>query len=115
MAFASAEFELDTPQEDGLPLREHLKAIERKTGKPHPALVDAAKLSDGYEFLWSVFAALRSSTSPGMSGPARICESSIYYFQRNRGFRFQAWELEAIRRADAELIRHHAKRAKESA
>lgn len=108
MAFASDEFELDAPQEDGLPLREHLRAIERRTGQPHPAFANAAKLPEGCEALWNDYTVLRSTAQPGFSGPTRIEESSIYYFQRNRGFRFQPWELEAMRRADSAFIKHYA-------
>ncbi len=95
-----------------MPLREHLKAIERRTGRPHPALTAAAKLPEGCAALWVDFMELRSCVQPGMAGPSRIDEASIYYFQRNRGFRFAAWELDAIRKADSEFMALRAEQMK---
>lgn len=108
-AFAAHEFELSAPQDDGATLREHLMAYQRQTGRQHPSVTDAPALPVGCSALWRDFMALHSSRPVGMA-PGRITFGEIDAFQRVTGVCLAAWEVDAIRAADAAYIANYAER-----
>ena len=100
MAFAAHQFKLSARQEDGAPLRDHLLASERASGKPHPMLADAPELPECLEPLWGDFLHLHHTRAPTMSGAAAISDVQIDAFQRVRRVRLEYWELAIIDAAD---------------
>lgn len=109
MAFAHSEFELGAPQKvDGLALRVHLEAIQRRTGIPPDALANAPTLPDGCEQLWRDFLALHNSRGSSGFGPSRITYADLEAFQRVEDVRLPAWQIDAIRGADGAFMTVHA-------
>ena len=70
-------------------------------------LLDAPALPAGCEELWRIFNELHSCRSVGM-GVQRITYADIDAFQRVSGVTLQAWELDAIRRADTVFLKDYA-------
>lgn len=97
---------------DGKPLRDHLESWERQTGQVHPVLVAAPCLPSGCEQLWADFLALHNGRGFTGFGPARISFSDIDAFQRVKGIRLPAWQIDAIRRADNAYLLHHSDTAR---
>jgi len=94
---------------DGATLREHLQAVRNRTGEAPARLRDAPKLPEGCTVLWRDFTALRGMAGSDGFGPARIGFHDIDGYQRVLGFRFEPWEITAIRRADSAYIETRAK------
>ncbi len=113
-AFARFEFEMSKNVE-GQPVREHLEAYKRQTGRVHPTLMNAPALPSGCEPLWNDFLALSFSRQSGGYGPSAIALTDIEAFQRLEGIQFRSWELRAIRAADREYLAFHAEQAKDKA
>lgn len=105
MGFAGHQFELAVPQADGLPLREHLEAYERQRGRPHPLLAEGPTLRSELGPLWEQFLELHSSRGFTGYGPAPITYQDIDCFLRVTGGELEAWEVDAIRRADHEYFK----------
>ena len=96
---------------EGATLREHLTTVWERTGNKPERL--ANDLPDGCSNLWHDFLALHNSRgSAGMGGPLRISWADLDAYQRVRGFRFEPWEIEAIRRADGAYMTHFAESRK---
>ena len=93
---------------DGKPLRDHLESYQAQTGRVHPRLVDAPRLPIGCEQLWQDFIDLHSARGSTGFGPARISYHDIDGFQRINGVKFEAWQIEAIRKADDTFLNHYA-------
>jgi hypothetical protein len=106
--FASFQFELGAEEEGGTVL-EHLLAIQQATGQVPQMLLDAPECPEGCEDLWQAFCEL-SDCRAWPYGPRRITYSDIDAFQRVTGRKLATWELEAIRRADAEWLRQWSER-----
>jgi hypothetical protein len=105
VAFAQHIFELEAPQKaDGRPLREHLQAAYRQTGRLPQMLLDAPELPEGCEPLWRDFLSLHSMRGSTGFGASRIGIVEIDAYQRVHGVRFAHWQLEAIRRADIAFL-----------
>lgn len=66
----------------------------------HERLANAPTLPAGCALLWAEFLALHSKRGSNGYSPAPISESDLYYRQRNRGTRFEPWEVVAIEAAD---------------
>lgn len=112
VAFASHQFELAEPQEDGTTLADHLEAFKAKNGRDHPMLSDAPRLPDSCSLLWSQFLELHSCRGSTMAGVARISFTDLDAFQRVSSVKFDAWEIDAIRRADSAYLAQVSKRVK---
>lgn len=97
---------------DGRSLREHLQSWQRQTGRVPEQLADAPRLPVGCEPLWRDFLALHSTRGSNGFGPERITFPALDAYQRLYGVRFAAWEIEAIRAADAAYIAHTAQQRK---
>ena len=93
---------------DGRPLREHLEAAYRQTGKLPALLADAPRLPMGTEALWRDFLSLHASRGSNGFGLNRIGYLELDAYQRVHGFRFEPWQIDAIQRADAAFITAHA-------
>jgi hypothetical protein len=91
---------------------EHLLAAERQTGRTPQMLLDAPPCPAGCEELWRIFGELHSCRGNNGFGPVRLTYTDIDAFQRVSGVKLQAWELEAIRRADAAFLADWSKRNK---
>lgn len=111
--FAVAQFELTAPAEDGVPVIEHLRAVEERTGITPKALLDAPPCPEGCEELWRMFNELHACRGSNGFGPNRITYTDIDAFQRVTGTRLKGWELEAIRRADRAYLTEIASRQKD--
>lgn len=99
---------LAAPEEDGVPLIDHLKAAERQSGKVPQMLLDAPALPAGCEELWRVFNELHSCRGSNGFGPNRITYGDIDSFQRVTGTKLSAWEMAAIRKADVAYFNSRA-------
>lgn len=93
-------------------MREHLESFERQTGRLHPVLADAPVLPDGLGPLWRDFMAMHSTRSSTGFSPMRISYADLEAYQRVEGVRLAPWQVEAIKRADAAYLDHHAKTRK---
>ena len=94
---------------EGSTLREHLKVAQQRTGRAPERLANAPTLPDGCAALWTDFMTLRGMAGSNGFGPARITFHDIDGYQRVARFRFQPWEIEAIRRADSAYIELRSK------
>lgn len=95
---------------EGATLRDHLTGTWERTGIK-PAQLDNP-LPEGCETLWRDFLALHGCRGVGMNGPSRISWADLDAYQRVQGFRFEPWEVEAIRRADGAYMRAQAEARK---
>lgn len=95
-----------------MPLRTHLESVHRQTGRMPKALADAPKLPRGCAALWGDFLELHNSRSFGPGGPLRISFLDLDAYQRVRGFGLEAWEIAAIRAADAAFLGFKAEQRK---
>jgi len=77
-----------------------MMAYERMTGEAHDFMEDAPTLPRGLAPLWNDFIDLHSSRGVGMAGPARITFADIAAWQSVTGSPLEAWEVNAIRKAD---------------
>jgi len=98
------------PQEDGVPLIDHLLAVEEKSGQTPQVLLDAPACPPGCEELWRIFGELHSCRGNNGFGPTRITYSDLDAFQRVSGIVLQPWELDAIRAADRAFLNDWAAR-----
>ena len=112
VAFAEHQFELDKIVE-GSTVREHLEVAQRHSGRVPEMLANAPPLPDGCETLWRDFVHLRENAGGNGFGPNRIAYGEIDAYQRLGGFRFEAWEIDAIRRTDTAFMIHNAASRKE--
>jgi hypothetical protein len=102
--FAAAQFELSAVQDDGEPLREHLMAAWRQTGKMPKQLEDAPPLPDHCEAIWRTFLELHAGRGNTGFGPARLAYNDFDGYQRVTGQRLSAWEIAMIRSADSAYL-----------
>lgn len=91
-------------EEEGGTVLEHLQAMERQTGVTPQMLLDAPPLPAGCEELWRIFSELHSCRGEGLNGSQRITYADIHAFEQVNGLKLRAWELDAIRRADAAYL-----------
>ena len=68
-------------------------------------------MPEGFAGVWRDFMALHSTRPVGMNGPSRIPWAELDAYQRVNGFRFQPWQIEAIRRADMAFMEFSAETA----
>lgn len=99
---------------DGKPLKEHLQSIHRQTGVMPRQLAEAVPMPSGCGLLWRDFVELhRTRGRVGhTAAPAPISYQDIDAMQRVRGIDLQAWEVDAIRAADAAYFEHIAEGGK---
>jgi hypothetical protein len=100
VAFARHQFELSQPQEDGSPLLAHLEIVWKRTGRKPDILVDAPKLPEGAELLWSDFLELHGSRGSTGWGAARITFQDMKAWGDLRGTHLQPWEIDLVRKCD---------------
>lgn len=101
MTFARHQFELSQPQDDGRPLIDHLRFVEKKTGKVHDLIANGPAMPRGCSQLWSDFLELHGSRGSTGFGAARITFADLKAWQDVRGVRLDAWEIDAIRKVDS--------------
>ena len=87
------------PQGDGKPLRDHLQAVARATGK-RPAELDAPPLPDSLYPLWQIYLQLDAGRGAGGFGAAAIGWQDIAAWQRITGQPLTGWEAETLIRTD---------------
>jgi len=97
---------------EGVPLRDHLLSVQQRTGRVPDKLANAAPLPIGCNALWRDFIALHVTRPVGTGSPGRIPWTEIDAYQRVRGIRFEAWQIDALRRADGEYMAHIAAQSK---
>jgi hypothetical protein len=100
------------PQEDGVPLIDHLLAVEEKSGQTPQALLDAPLCPPACEELWRIFGELHSCRGNTGFGPMRITYTDLDAFQRVSGTTLRPWEREAIFRADKAYLSDWSERNK---
>lgn len=89
---ALLKIELNTPDENGITLRQHLiQAAD--SGVTDSRLEDETEVPDICERAWSSYWKIR------IDGPVSM--SDIYAFQKVTGVRLKHWEIEAIISIDA--------------
>lgn len=109
VAFAAHEFELAVPQKpDGLPLKEHLMAAWQRTGRQPAKLANAPAMPIGCGRLWADFLELSHCRGSTQTGAMPITFADLDAWQRVRGVRLEAWEVDAIRRADMAFLKAFA-------
>lgn len=114
MAFARHQFELSAPQDDGLSLIEHLRAVERQTGKVHSLIANGPALPRGCSQLWADFIELHGSRGSTGFGAARITFADLKAWQDVRGVRLDPWELDTIRAVDDLWLSEFAPKPKDT-
>jgi hypothetical protein len=103
IAHASALFHLGRKGPDGRPLREHLLAGWRQTGKK-PDELDLPPLDPSLQPIWDAFLDLGRSRAPAMSGLAPITYSEILAWQQANRVDLTPWEVDTLRAVDAAAI-----------
>lgn len=99
-SYARSQFELSAKQPDGATLREHLEAVQARTGRVPATLANAPTLPNGCELLWRAFLQLHGRRASSGFGPTPILYSEIDAYQRVTGHGLAAWEIGAILAAD---------------
>lgn len=85
-------------QPDGQPLREHLLAVARSTGKTPPQLLvqpPAAGLA-----LWEAYQSISAGRPASMGGYALVPPSEILAWQQLHGLRLTSWEVDTLQAMD---------------
>ena len=91
---------MDCAQSDGATLREHLEAVERKTGKRAKEL-DECEIPEEVAHIWEWFLALcatRTSNGFGLKNPIQYAE--MLAWSALKGFDLHQFEIVAIRALD---------------
>lgn len=97
--YAEWDFKLAIPDKDGVPEREHLRQVERQTGRvPLPLISPEFPLE--IQYLWSLFLELSGTRSQGHSGPLPISYQEILAWRELTGNEISPWEIEVIKRID---------------
>lgn len=82
---------------------EHLDAYEQRNGVPHPMVADAPGLPVGCGVLWGDFVQLHNERGRG-ADVSLITSRDILDWQELYGIRLAAWEIAAIKAADAAYL-----------
>lgn len=114
MAYARHQFMLSQPQDDGKPLIDHLRAVQAKTGKVDELIAEAPDLPDGLAPLWRDFLELHDSRGSNGWGPSRITYADLRAYSDMTGTTLEAWEIEALRKADSVWLSEYAPKPKEA-
>lgn len=80
-------------------LRDHLESVARQTGHRDERL-DAVRLPDGVEYLWSTWLEIRLGGSEGFGG-IRLTWRDLADWRAVTGVALDAFEVEAIMAMDA--------------
>jgi hypothetical protein len=89
--------QLSRRQADGTPLRAHLQAEARATGKPDPLLL--AQVPAAGAALWEAYCELSAMRPSGM-GPCAIPGLEYELWQRHGGVRLTPWEIDTLKAMD---------------
>ena len=89
------------PQEDGVPLRDHLESLWRQTGKKPRLLEDAPELPDTISYLWQYFLDLHSERPNNGFSPGRLTATVIKDWCEVFMVHLEYWEIKAIREVDS--------------
>ena len=105
VTFAKLAFRLDTRNEDGTTLREHLEAAEKASPGVTRGVLKRATMPPELEFLWLWYLDLSTSRQyAGMSGsPLRLTHTEILAWATLHQIALEPWQLRAIRLIDS----HH--------
>ena len=109
VAFAAFQFELSALQDDGATLRDHLEMYQARSGRMHPKMAAAPALPAGCDLLWADFLDLHGTRQFREHGPAPITFVDLDAWQRVNRVSLPAWQINAIRRADAAYLASVAK------
>lgn len=101
---------MSAPQADGASLREHYEALAERTGRSIAEIAGTPEIPEGCEMLWRDFTALSVARGSNGFSASRLTWLDIDAYQRVHGFRFEAWEIEAIRRMDMAFVAEAEKR-----
>lgn len=108
LSFARHEFRLSAPRrQGGGTLREHLRAVQRQTGKAPAGLLGPPK-PPGAALLWRAFLDLHGGRASDMGSPQPIAWRDIAAWQDATGERLRRAELDLIRALDHEFRAAHA-------
>ena len=88
---------LNERQADNAPLRAHLQAEARATGKTDPMLL--VRVPAAATALWEAFCELSDARPTGL-GPSAIPSLEIELWQRQSGVRLTPWEIDTIKAMD---------------
>jgi len=105
VAWAGHQFKLNLQDENGTTERDHLKQVERQTGRKLKALEPPTPFPSLIAHVWSAFIALNSSRESGFSGPTAISYVQIKAWKELTETSILPWEIEAIKRLDSEYLR----------
>lgn len=101
---AERVFELDKPDPNGTPIRDHLMAALAQ-GASHPLLENPPPMPAAAAHVWTWFQDLNAGRSGNGFGPNPLSWSEIGEWTRLRGIRPRDWELRALRALDALYLR----------
>lgn len=87
-------------------------AVWARSGKEPAALADRPRLPEGLDPLWRDFSELHDSRGSNGFGPMRITFGDIHAWQAVKGVTLEAWEVEAVRRADNAFLASYAAQSK---
>ncbi len=88
---------------------QHCQAFRERNGRDHPIVANAPVLPVGCAHLWADFMELHGSRAVSELGPRQITFLEIDAWERVNGVKLEAWELAAIRKADAAFMARGAK------
>jgi hypothetical protein len=90
---------LAIPDKEGVAEREHLKQVEKQTGKTPLALI-SPEFPVELDYLWSYFLELSSTRPQGYSGPLPITYQEIQAWSELTGNKITPLDVEVIKRLD---------------
>jgi len=110
LAAARTVFRLDAPHgKGGATVREHLEALERRTGE-RPKELDECEIPDGASHVWQWFLELNAARTGNGYGPNPITYSEIRAWMVLKGVAVRAFEVDLIRALDTAYLEAYAER-----
>jgi hypothetical protein len=102
--YAEWDFKLAIPDKDGVPEREHLRQVEKQTGRTPLALI-SPEFPVELEYLWDYFLELSATRPQGYSGPLSITYQEIAAWKDLTGKIVTPMDVEVIKRLDQTYLR----------
>lgn len=116
--FARWQFKMSERQSDGASLMEHLKVVEKVSGRTPPELLEEPELDELFYECWSWFLRLHQRRTSNGFGVNYILHSELLAFFKLLQYIPQQWELELLELFDSvamdEISKQQEKKSKKS-
>ncbi len=103
--WASHEFKLNTPDKEGVPLREHLEQVKRMTGREPEELRNPTEFPNLLSHIWSFFLELHRTRSQGFSGFNPISYQDIQAWATLKDYNIRPLDVGTIVELDNTFLR----------